>query len=227
MITSTQRHSFRQERWRSLAKIAAVMLFVLHTASVARADDWRLAIGPFVGAVVFDQSLSNYRWDTRPAIQTGLQTTLYRGRVGAGIRLWRTHTTQSTGIPGTTDAPRVNLTGVDVVGAVRALSYRGVELWGSGHGGLLHLGYDPDQLTVNTGGIPITVDYKPITEWDFGVGIEIRREMTRQMALSLQGDWSSFALDTARRVGAQIVESRERFYGWSLRLQASWLMDLN
>jgi hypothetical protein len=207
----------------------AVVCFVLAAATAAHAGErheWRLAIGPVAGGVALDPSLNDYRWDTQPALQSGLQTTLFRGRGGAGVRFLRSHTTQSSGIPGASQAPRVNLMAYDVVGKIRVVSVASFELWGSGHTGILHLGYDPDQQTFDVNGTPVTVDYEPISEWNAGIGAEIRRELLTHMALSLQVDTSTFALDTAHRQGSEIVFSRERFYNWSLRLQVSWLLSL-
>jgi len=216
-------------------RAAIVMGLVLTAAASARAQveesprpGWRLAVGAVGGAVAFDEHLADYRWDTRPAAQAGMQATLYRGRFGAGARVWRAHTTQASGIPGETRVPRVNLTALEMLAHVRVAAVRGIELWGSAHGGLLHLGYDPDELSFDTGGGAgaVTVRYAPISEWDYGLGAELRRELGGQLALSLQAEWSAFALDTAHRSGAEIVESRERFHSWSLRMQVSWLLNL-
>jgi hypothetical protein len=187
-----------------------------------------LAIGTIAGAYGFDTGLDDYRWDTRPALQWGAQATIHRGRLAGGVRMWRTQTTQSSGIPGETRAPKVNLTAVEMLAQVRLASYWRLELWGAAHGGRIHMGYDPDRLTFNPGGtgIPITVDYKSISEWDFGAGIEVRSEITNGMALSLHAEQSSFTLDTAHRSGTEIVQSRERFYSWQVRLQVSWLVHL-
>ncbi|HEU4928710.1 MAG TPA: hypothetical protein VFU38_02685 [Candidatus Krumholzibacteria bacterium] len=206
----------------------------LQLATPSRADDgrpdhasWRLAVGPLLGGLAFDPSLDNYRWDTSPALQAGVQATVFYGRLAAGARAWRARTTQATGFPGETQAPRVALTSVECVAQGRMVSYRGVELWGAVHGGRLFLAYDPDQLTVDTGiGSPITVAFDSIAEWDYGFGIEIRGDLTPQLALALQADRSSFSLDTAHRSGDDIVLSRERFDQWSLRVQASWLLNL-
>ena len=225
--------------WRPRGIGAAVACLLLHGAVATHAgpvtasgdntagSDWQLAIGPLIGATALDQSLANYRWDTRPALQSGVQATLYRGRFGAGVRVLRSQTTQGSGILGATEAPQVNLTSFDIIGEARVVRYLGAELWGTAHTGLLHLGYDPDQIVFDPGaGGPITVAYDPISEWDFGLGLEVRRELMTHMALSLQAEGSTFALDTARRRGNEIVQSRERFYGWSLRLQVSWLLNL-
>ena len=99
-------------------------------------------------------------------------------------------------------------------------------MWGLASVGRLHMSYEPDQLTFDVGGItePITVDYTPISEWDFGYGLELRTVLMNQLAIALQAERSTFALDTAHRRGDEIVESRERFYSWSLRLQLAWLL---
>ena len=111
---------------------------------------------------------------------------------------------------------------------MRAVSLVGVELSVLAHTGILHLGYDPDRLSYDPSGTgsQITVEYKPITEWEFGGGIELRRELTGYMALAVQADTSTFALDTAHRRGGEIVEERERFLSWSFRFQLSWLFTL-
>ncbi len=189
---------------------------------------WSMAIGPTIGGLLLDPHLGDYRWDTSPTLQSGAQATVFRGRFGLGARASFAQTSQESGIPGETTAPDVNLTGLAFVGQVRALSVRGIGLWGTAYGGRLHLGYHPDQLTFEPGGPtqPVTVTYDPLSEWDFGLGIEIRGDLTRQMALALQAERSSFSLDTAHRRGDEIVEARERFYSWGLRLQVSWCVDL-
>jgi len=190
---------------------------------------WTLAAGPVTGGVSFDQDLANFRWDTRPAAQWGVHALLHRRRFAAGMRLWRARTTQSSGIPGESQAPNVNLTGVELLGSIRAFRYGGLELWGISHAGRLHLGYDPDQQTFDVGGIaePIAVDYAPISEWEFGLGIELRKEFMSRVAVALQGERTTFALDTAHRRGNEIVQARDRFYSWNLRLQVSWLWRLS
>lgn len=220
--------------------VGALALCVgLQFATPARADTsapvddavtptWQLGVGPMIGGLTFDPNLDNYRWDIGPTLQTGAQAMLYRGRLATGARAWFTRTTQASGIPGETEAPRVNVTAIEWVGGGRVASYRGVELWGAVHGGRLFLTYDPDQMTFDPGvGEPITVAFDSISEWDYGFGAEIRGALTAQLALALQAEVSSFSLDTAHRSGDEIVESRERFDQWSLRLQLAWLLSLD
>lgn len=186
----------------------------------------RMEVGVALGGIAFDPHLADYRWDTAPALQSGAQLSLLRGRFGAGARVWRSGTTQASGIPGESQAPQVSMTGLELTGQIRALSVRGVELWGSVHGGRLFLGYDPASLTFDVGGQPVTVAYDPITKWDYGLGAALRGELGAHMALALQADVTSFSLDTAHRSGDEIVETRERFSAWNLRAQVSWVFDL-
>lgn len=222
--------------WRTTLTVVALV-----TAGAAQASEgllipqqmpavrWNLDAGPIVGALALDGHLADYNWDTRPAFQAGVQAVVRHGRLGGGLKVWRAQTTQSTGIPGETTTPRVNLTAVEIVGEARVARIRALEVWGSMHTGTLHLGFDPDELTVDLGGGggPVTVQYNAISEWDFGVGMALRTVLTRQLALALQAEGTTFALDTAHRRGNQIVEGRERFYTWSLRLQASWMVNLD
>lgn len=211
----------------------AVVCFILCASTAVSADSeisdtpWRVAVGPTVGGLVFDQALADYRWDTSPALQSGAQLMAYRGRFAVTTRLWKAHTTQASGIPGELQVPRVNLTGVDIVGQYRLLSFVGLELWGSAQGGRMHLGYDPDVIIYDVGGLsgPITVEYESISEWTVGYGVELRREFMRQVAIGIQAEQSSFALDTAHRRGSEIIEERTRFQSWNLRLQISWLLN--
>jgi hypothetical protein len=211
---------------------AVAVCLCVHFATAVRADapneNWRLGVGPSVGALSFDSGLDNYRWDVTPALQSGAQATVYYRRFATGARVWLAHTTQATGLPGQSEAPRVNLTAVEWVGEGRIASYRGVELWGAVHGGRLFLAYDPDQLTFDPGvGSPITVAFDSIDEWTYGFGVEIRGDLTPQLALALQADGTSFSLDTAHRSGDEIVTTRERFDQWSLRVQVAWLWNLD
>jgi hypothetical protein len=86
------------------------------------------------------------------------------------------------------------------------------------------MGYDPDQLVVDVGGSPLTVAFDPVSELEIGAGLQVRRDLSKHLALAVHADWSSFALDTAHRVGSEIVYSRERIHNWVARLEVSWLL---
>jgi hypothetical protein len=212
-----------------LASIAAPARAQSGGDDVAARPAWRVSVAPTVGALVFDADLANYRWDTGVAWQPGLRAALHRSSFAAGVHAAWSATSQATGIPGESTVPDVHLTEVELVLEAQVARVRGVELWASGHGGRLYLGYDPDHLTVDMGGLsePITVDYEPITEWCYGFGIEFRYAVARQLALGLQLEQTGFQLDTAHRSGNEIVESRERFMNWSLSLAVLGFADLN
>jgi hypothetical protein len=188
---------------------------------------WRVSIAPTFGAIALDSHLADYRWDTSVSTQAGLRAALHHERYAAVVRTSWSATEQSTGIPGETSAPRVHLTQVDLALEARVATLAHIELWGSGHGGRMFLGYEPEQLTVDAGGTPVTVSFDPITEWCYGFGIGFRRDVARHLALGLQLDQTGFRLDTAHRNGNEIVESRESFSNWSLSLELLGFMDLN
>ena len=58
------------------------------------------------------------------------------------------------------------------------------------------------------------------------LGLELRGTLPQQLALAVQAEQSTFALDTAHRRGSEIVFDRERFYSWSFWLQVSWTLGL-
>jgi hypothetical protein len=198
-------------------------------AAAAVPARWRVSVSPTIGGVMLDGDLADYRWDTQVAVQPGLRAALHRSRFAAGVRAAWFGTSQATGIPGESTVPEVHMTEVDLVLEAWVARTHGVELWASGHGGRLHMGYDPDHLTVDLGGPsePVTVDYEPITEWCYGLGIEFRFAVARQLALGLQLEQTSFQLDTAHRSGDEIVESRERFTNWGLSLAVLGFADLD
>jgi hypothetical protein len=205
-------------------------LFFLLSAGGAAAGDrgrtWNLAIGPSLGVQVFDHNLADYRWDTKPAVVTGLQATLYRGRLAGGFRMGRSHTRQDSGIPGETRAPRVNKTDVVFTGHARVVKYRFFELWGAVSGGGMFLGYDPDRITFDiAGGLdPVTVTYESVSTWQYGLGTGLRSIIARHVAFSLEAERSTFFLDTAHRRADEIVYARESFSNWHFRIQVAWLV---
>jgi hypothetical protein len=218
---------------RALAGITAAVIVcalagVVHAQSEqdARAT-WRVAIAPTIGALMFDSHLADYRWDTSLAAQPGLRIGVHHSRYAAALRTSWSSTEQSTGIIGESTTPRVHMTQLDLTLEGRLLTFKRVELWGSGHGGRMFLGYEPDQMTVDAGGTPLTVAFDAIDEWCYGFGVAFRRDLARHLALGLQLDGTGFQLDTSHRNGSEIVESREGFVNWSLSVALLGFMDLN
>ena len=214
------------------ATILAPAMLALCMSS-ARAQDelpppaWRLSIAPTIGALALDSHLSDYRWDTSVSMQPGLRVGLHHARFTTAFRTAWSGTEQATGIPGEPTSPSVHLTQLDLALEGRMATWAGVEMWASGHGGRLFLGYEPDQMTVDAGGTPVTVSFDAITEWCYGLGLAFRRDVARHLALGLQLDQTTFRLDTAHRSGDEIVEARESFSNWSLSLSLMGFMDLD
>jgi hypothetical protein len=195
---------------------------------VQAGTDWWLATGIGAGAVTPDESLANYRWDTTPTSLYALQATAGRGRFAGGLRLSRWATTQGTGLNLNQPDPSVRLTSFEFLGQARLVQLAGFQLWATGSAGRVGLSYTPDAITIETGlpGGDVDVNYDPITETVLGYGLEIRRDFGESLAVALLGERAGFALDTSHRRGDEIVNEREQFSNWSLRLQVSWVFDL-
>ena len=194
---------------------------------VPAGEVWWLAAGPAAGALSLDPHLADYRWDTTPAGTFGVQALTGRGWLAGGLRWWRSRTTQGTGLVAASTEPTVTLDGLELTAQARLVTVAGIELWGGGQVGRLHLRYAPDELIVDTGGVPLTVALDPIGEWTVGLGAELRHRVGSRVDVALQAEWSSFALDTAHRRGDEIVTERERFYNWSARLLVAWSWNLS
>ena len=191
------------------------------SANASAADNWWLATGLGAGAISPDGDLANYRWDTRPATLYAVQATAGHGRYAAGLRYSRWATTQGTGLLQNEPDPRVHLDSFEFVGQYRLAEIAGIQLWGTALAGRVGLSYTPDQVVVTD---DITVNYEPITETSLGLGLELKRAFGRKLTAALQAERSGFHLDTSHRRGAEIVNARENFANWSLRLQVSWLV---
>jgi hypothetical protein len=210
------------------ALIACAFVRVAHAQSENDAPaSWRISIAPAIGILMFDSHLADYRWDTSLAVQPGLRIGVHHARYAAALRTSWAATEQSTGLIGESTVPRVHMTQLDLALEGRIATLRRVELWGSGHGGRMFLGYEPNTMTVDAGGSPVTVSFDPIDEWCYGFGIAFRGDVARHLALGLQLDGTGFQLDTAHRSGSTIVESRESFIDWSISVALLGFMDLN
>ncbi len=194
----------------------------------ARANtSWQFDVGYEAGSVGYDQDLNNYRWDTTPTWRWGAHALVRHGWLATGLRLRRSATTQASGIPGETRSPDVNITSAQWVSQFRGFAWLGFEFWGSGHVGRVHMGYNPDRMEFDVGaGEPVVVNFDPVDEWEFGYGINVRRQVTGDIGLALGAERTSFALDTAHRAGDEIIEQRERFDSWDVSLSLSWLFDI-
>ncbi len=213
---------------RHLSLVLVLVLLMSTSAVAGEQAEWWLAAGLGAGAVNPDQSLDNYRWDTRPAALFAAEAIAGRGRFAGGVRLTRWQTHQGTGLALAEPDPRVRLTSVDFLGQVRVLERAGWQLWGTALIGQMGLRYAPDQTIIPTGvpGGDITVHYDPIDEMNLGLGLALKRDFGDQVSAALLAEQSRFSLDTSHRRGDEIVFERQEFVNWSYRLQISWVLDL-
>ena len=197
------------------------------TGTASAADEWRgprLVVGVLAGVQQPDLDLADFSWDVTAQTTYGAQALVGFGRFGAGVRLWRARTTQETGLPDVAD-PTVRLTTWEIVTEGRVLRVLGTELLGTASVGRLHLGYEPDRLTVALPGAsqPLEVAFEPIDEWTVAIGATVRRRLLGSWAVGLQMDHRWFGLDTAHRSGDAVAFERHRFGNWGARLALSWL----
>lgn len=178
-----------------------------------------LSVALLTGSTQFDAGLADYQWNTSPRFGWGVLGAVGRGRWSAGVELWRASTTQSIGSLG--PAPDVHATSAELVGEARVAERWGTGLWIRGHGGLMHLGYHPNQVEIQPPGpvSPVVVDLDPIRSWTGGAGVALRRGLSDRWALGLGLDARWFAIDTAHRAGTEVVYARETFGAWSARCE--------
>jgi len=191
-------------------------------------ESW-FGVGTYGGAIFLDQHLSDYRWDTTPHAVWGLQGFYRRDRYGAGARVWRTGTTQSTGLLDASSSPKVNLTGADLVLEPKIGGWGGLQFFAMATGGLLHIGYSPDTIVLDDPGTgePIRVNAPPINEWTLGAGFGLRHHIPGRATLGFSLEHSVFRLDTAHRIDDVVVEDRETFGNWTARLELSrWFFSI-
>ncbi len=209
-----------------LGRTCAALALTAAIAGRAEAggEPWQLEVGPVAGATALDPQLADYRWDTAPRFESGLGAMVGRDGWGLGLRLRRTDTTQGLALAADLADPTVRLTSAELLGRLRLAQPLGAEVWVGAQAGWLHLGYAPDAVSFTTGGagVPVTVDFAPVDEPVYGGGLTLRRPLGPAWAAALGAEASTFALDTSHRAGQQIVQERERFWNWSLRLAVTW-----
>lgn len=181
-------------------------------------------LGVLTGSAKPDDHLADYQWDTSAQLAYGGRAMLGRGPFAVGIGTWRTATTQSTGFAGAGNNPTVHATSWELLGEGRLLTVWGLDLLASASAGWLHLGYEPDEMSIDPGtGTPVVVKFEAVNEWIGGGGLGLRHRLGSNWALGLSAEHRWFGLDTAHRNGSVIVEQRETFGEWSARVEMAWL----
>ncbi len=189
------------------------------TPATPAASRW-LTLGVLTGATRFDPHLADYQWNVSPRAAWGAQAIAGIGRFGAGLRVWRSQTTQHIDLADD-ENPAVRATSLELLGRARLLSRWGTDLEAGATTGWLHLGYAPDHVTIagSGGGPPIDVALKSVDEWVAGGGLALRHPLIGPWAASVELDSQVFGMTTAHRSGSAIVMGRERFDDWSARLE--------
>jgi hypothetical protein len=220
--------------WRALAGLALVTIMAAGPVRASETDPLEtgrparhappggfLSIAFLTGSTQFDTGLADYQWNTAPRFGWGVLGLVGRGRLAAGLELWRAGTTQAIGDLG--PAPEVTATSAELVGEARLVEHWGTGLWLRGHGGLLRFGYHPDRIAIQPPGpvSPIAVDLAPVNSWTAGAGVAVRRALSDRWTLGLGVDARRFAIDTAHRAGNEVVYARERFGDWSARCEVA------
>ena len=176
------------------------------------------------GTQLLDTELANYRWDIKQSGLIGFEARAEAGRFGLGLRANHSNTSQGLGIPGDNRRLDVQLNSLELRGRIALLETLGFGLYADAGLGRLRISYGPDRLLIVPLGASEAIDvrFERLEEWLGTAGASIRRDLGSRVALGLQIERTSFGLDTARRVGTDIEEQRDRFGNWSGRLSLTW-----
>lgn len=202
-----------------------VLTGLARTEGAAAAAPWsrEVSVALLAGSAQPVGTLADYQWDVRPQAAWGAQALAGLGPFAAGLRWWSSSTTQSLGLSGQADA-RVHANSFELVARARVASWHVFSLHATATGGRLGLGFDPDHVTVDTGGTPVEVELAPLQEWVGGAGLALEAPLPGDWGVGLEGERRVYALDTAHRSGSGVVYARETFGDWSARfaLRRTW-----
>jgi hypothetical protein len=212
------------------AAAALALVLVAATPDTAASGEPSAAwasIGLLGGSTLPDAKLADYQWDTRPRTAWGAQALAGVGRFAVGARAWRSQTVQVLDLPAGPLSPEVRSTTLEVLGRVRLASLAGTGISLAGSAGRLGIRYRPGRVVISSGpGGDVSADLAPLSEWTVGAGIAAERPLFANWRIGVSVDRSVFALDTAHRSGASIVDARESFGDWSTRLELAWRFPL-
>ena len=183
------------------------------------------SIGVLGGVTGPDGDLGKYQWDPEAQTHWGVQAFVGLGRIALGLRGSTTGNKQSLEVPGTPAfSADVRLRSAEALLRLTALNVAGVELYGFGGGGRLRIEYAPDHWNVQIPGTNevLAVDLNPIDGWIGTAGVGLRRGIFAGWGVGVEVDHHRFSLDTAHRLGDEVVTSEESFGEWTARAELSW-----
>lgn len=169
-----------------------------------------------------DARLADYQWDAGPQVTWGAQALAGWDRFATGLRFTQSGTTQTIGFPDPTSAAAVRSTTWELLGRGRIATLGGNQVNAIATFGRIHLGYDPDRVTVQQSGSPIVVELKPVDEWIIGLGLGVERPVVPTLTAGLEVDHRMFRMTAAHRAGDEIVVGRESFREWNARVSLAW-----
>jgi hypothetical protein len=229
MTFATERDLRHSERGRRLALAVVVVALAMPGAIAAQAQPapsaprtWHAQITALAGAVQLDGRLADYQWDVNPRGAWGAEATVGRSRLAGGVRVWSSTTRQSLDPTVASASPLVHSTSLELVLRGDMLERWGGRLVATASGGWLHLGYDPDRLVIDGGGVPVTVDLAPIDTGVMGGGLGVERSLGARWLAGVELDHRFFDLDAAHQSGGSTVLRRERFGDWNARFRIGW-----
>ena len=176
-----------------------------------------LSLGLLAGTTQIDQRLADYQWDTTLRPAWGAEALAGTHRLAVGARIWRTES-QQTLDPTTGDDARVGASTAELVGRVRLSDWLGFGLWSDASGGWMRLSYNPDQMTIDAGGTPVTVQLAPIDTWTAGLSLALERSLPGGWNAGLEAGHRWYELEAVHRNGSTIESRSERFGDWTARL---------
>lgn len=179
-----------------------------------------LSVSPRAGQLLLDTSLQDFRWDVRAQTRLGLELSAQRGAWSVALSADRSRTTQSTGIPGASVAPRVNWTELALQLRRHVDLPGGLSAYGGVRGGRLFLSWDPQRLSLSAPGVSGTIDvvYDDLSSWVVGPQLGLSWALHPLVELVGMGELSHFQLDTAYQSGGSIIEERRGFTSWQWSL---------
>ena len=183
-----------------------------------------LSLGLLAGVAKPDDAMADHQFEITPQPAWGARVRSALGPADLGLRVWSSPNTQRLGLSGLED-PQTRTTTWDIAGRLRVARFLGQALHATASVGRLALTYQPSSLSIPVGGgaPPVMVALDPVHEWVTGAGLAFERGIGRQWAVDVELEHRWFGLDTAHSAGGSLVESRERFGTWDVRVGWNWI----
>jgi hypothetical protein len=179
-------------------------------------------LGAHAGAAAPDPSLADYQWDVTPRAAWGAQALAGIGQGAFGVRWSRSETTQALGEGASVPSAAVSLEALEVVARLSLVRAATLGVYATGTAGRLRLGYDPERVTIDTGGGPVDVELVPVSTFAWGGGLGIEHPLGRKWTGALEVTRRHWSLETAHRNGAAIEYGKRGFGEWNARFVLGW-----